>query len=470
MNILIGMIQSDEGDILLEGTVVRIRNPHDAARRGISMVHQELMPFPDLTIAENMYMGHEPLSWFPGWIDRHRMNQSAAQMLRSLGVSLPIQQTMRSLRVSEIQIVEIAKALAHKAKVIILDEPTSALSEQEAAKLLTILRDLRNHGATILYISHRLDEIFQIADKVTVLRDGKHVVTCSCQELNRDRMINLIVGEQMINSFGVSRPHQQEVILQVEHICRDRVISDVSFQIRRGEVLGIAGLMGAGKTELLQSIYGLMPIDTGQIRVRGKPAIIRNPSDAIAHGIAMVTDDRKMYGLVPKMSLKHNITLSALWRYCVGPWIHYGKENAAANSSIQAFGIRAPSHEFVVDHLSGGNQQKVIFAKSLLNQPDILLLDEPTQGIDIAAKTEIYETIRRLASDGKAVAIASSEIPEIIRVSHRILVMRQGRIVAECETSKTSQEEIVRLSMPLRVVNIDMGNEDAGDRKGMKSL
>ncbi len=448
MRIFIGLTEPDDGEILLDGIPVRIRNPHDAAKKGIAMVHQELMPFPDLTVAENIFMGHEPLSWIPGWVDRRRMHRQAGRLLDELGLSLSPRQKMRALRLSEMQVVEIAKSLTYQARVIIMDEPTSALSRYEVERLFEIIRDLRRRGMAVIYVSHRLEETLQIADRVTILRDGRHVVTCDRAELDEDKIIRAMVGGEF-RAFGPAAQRRcGDVLLSVERLSRPPRFQDVSFQVRRGEVLGVTGLMGAGKTELLSAISGLTPPDSGRVAVHGRSVTLRNPAQAIRHGIAMVTEDRKTYGLVLGMSLKHNVTLSALRRYCRGPMIDRHRENAAADHSIRLLRIQASNRDQRVDQLSGGNQQKVVFAQSLLTEPDILILDEPTRGIDVAAKAQIYEIIARLAAEGKAIILASSELPEVLTLSDRILILREGRVVAERRPAETSQEDLLRLAMP----------------------
>ena len=449
MKTLAGVHQPDEGEILLDGKSVRIKNPHEAIRLGISMIHQELLPFPDLTVAENICMGQEPTRWMPYWLDKPAMNRRAEEMLGRLGVAFPTTRKMRHLSVAEIQTVEIAKALVHNARVIIMDEPTSAISQREVDALFDMIRDLRRQGVAIIYISHKMDEIFRVADTITVLRDGRYVATHDAADLDRDRLIALMVGRDLLaTEFPLSAPVPGEVALEVRQLTQPGKVRQVSFHVRRGEILGIAGLMGAGRTELVSAIFGLAPAASGEIRVHGRPVWIASPRDALDQGIALVAEDRKTFGLVPGMSVKQNLTLADLGQCCRGPWIDHRRENQVADEQIRAMAIRARDRNQRVNSLSGGTQQKIVVAKALLTRPAILILDEPTRGIDIGAKNEIYAIIRRLAAGGTAVIMVSSELPEILSLSHRILVMREGAVTAELDPRRTTQEEILRYAMP----------------------
>lgn len=448
MKTLIGIHAPDSGEVLLGGTHVRFRNPHDALRAGISMIHQELLPFPDLTVAENICMGQEPTRWFPGWLDRPAMRRRAQELLDRFGVTIGPTRKMKSLSVAEMQTVEIAKALAHNAEVIIMDEPTSAISDREVDALFEVIRDLKRRGVAIIYISHKMDEIFQIADTITVLRDGRYVATHDAPTLDRDRLIALMVGRELTAMLPKATAEQGDVALEVRGLSQPGKFRDVSFQVRRGEILGIAGLMGAGRTELMSAVFGLAPASTGEIRVEGRTVCIASPRDAIDHGIAMVTEDRKQFGLVPTMSVKQNVTLANLRRCCRGWMIDHREENRVADEQINTFAIKTRDRNQKTSSLSGGTQQKVVVAKALLTDPAILILDEPTRGIDIGAKSEIYAIMTRLAGEGKAIVMVSSELPEILTLSHRILVMREGAVTAELNPQDTTQEEILKYAMP----------------------
>lgn len=452
MKTLIGMYMPDSGQILWKGASVRFRNPHEALRRGISMIHQELLPFPHLTVAENICMGQEPTRWLPGWLDKPAMHRRAQGLLARLGVALSPQRTMRELSVAEMQTVEIAKALAYRAQLIIMDEPTSALSQRETDALFSVIGDLTRQGVAVIYISHKMDEVFRIADTITVLRDGHYVATHDAGDLAPGKLIALMVGRELASGpkRRSGRPEQSEgsdIALEVRGLTRAGKFRDVGFQLRRGEVLGIAGLMGAGRTELVSAIFGLAPAEAGEIRVGGRPVRVTSPRDAIAHGIALVSEDRKGYGLVPRMSVKQNLTLASLGRCCRGPLIDHARENRVADEQIRAFAIKTRDRNQTVDRLSGGTQQKIVVAKALLTDPMVLILDEPTRGIDIGAKHEIYAIISRLAGQGKAIIMVSSELPEVLALSDRILVICEGAVTAMLDPRHTTQEEILRYAM-----------------------
>jgi inositol transport system ATP-binding protein len=453
MRILAGLAQPDSGELRLDGERVRLRHPYDALRRGICMIHQELLPFPEMTVAENIFMGQEPvfsqtLARAAGWVDRRAMNQQARQLLDRLGVGAPPERLMKQLSVAQMQGVEIAKALAHDARLIIMDEPTSALSAHETDALLGTIAQLRARGVAIVYVSHKLEEVFQVADSITVLRDGCHIATEAAAQLTPEKLISLMVGRELAASGSVETAAADGgVILALRGLGRTGRFKDVSLDLRRGEILGVAGLMGAGRTDLLSAIYGLAPADSGEIFVRGKSERIGSPRAALALGIALVSEDRKTLGLVPRLSVKQNVTLSSLARCCRMGFVYSGRENCIADKQIAEFGIRTPSREQDVMNLSGGNQQKVVIAKALLTEPDILLLDEPTRGIDVAAKAEVHAIVRRLARQGKAIMLVSSELPEVLALSDRLLVMRQGAISAELNPRHTTQEEVMRCAM-----------------------
>ncbi len=449
MKILAGIHAPDSGEVLMNGTRLALGSAHAALNAGIAMIQQELLPFLHLTVAENIFMGHEPVTRFPGWIDKAAMREQAAALMQRLGIELSPKQKMRELRVAEMQAVEIAKALAHQARVIIMDEPTSALSKREAEALFRIILELRQDGATVIYISHKLEEVFQLADRVSVLRDGAHVATAPVRELSRDRLIALMVGRSVDEAAAGPQVETGAVALSVRGLNKTGKFADVSFDVRRGEVLGLAGLMGAGRSEIVSAIYGLDPADSGEIQVSGRPVIIRKPKDALRAGIGLVTEDRKRFGFVPALGVKQNLTLASLRQWCSAGFIRSESEKRAAEEQVHAFGIKAAHLQQHVEHLSGGNQQKVAIARTLLAGPEILLVDEPTRGIDIAAKAEVHALIRQLARRGKAIVLVSSELPELFSLSDRILVLRQGRVSAEFETRRTTPEEVLKFAMPV---------------------
>jgi ABC-type sugar transport system ATPase subunit len=435
MRILAGIETPDSGTIAFDG-------------RGISMIHQELLPFPDLTVAENIWMGQEPVrAW--GWLDRPAMLRGARERLARAGLALDPTRPMRELSVAEIQGVEIAKAIARQADLLIMDEPTSALSAREAESLFAIIADLKRNGAAILYISHHIEEVFRIADSVTVLRDGRHVATEPVSALDPARLIALMVGRELDASIARTPEPPGEAALAVRSLSKRGRFRDVSFELRRGEVLGVAGLMGAGRTDFASAIFGLAPADAGEILVSGRPVRIASPADALRHGIAMVTEDRKEFGIFPELSVQQNLTMTGLARCCTGPLIRHRDERSTALEQIRKFRIRAAGEGAPVRNLSGGNQQKVVVAKALLPDPAVVILDEPTRGIDVGAKAEIYGLISDLARAGKAILLVSSEMNEILQLSDRILVMREGELAGEVRPGRATAEEILRIAMPV---------------------
>ena len=434
MRIIAGSESADAGEVRFHG-------------RGIAMIHQELLPFPDLTVAENICMGREPVRRLPGWLDKRAMNREARELMNRLGVPVDPARRMRDLTFAEQQSVEIAKALGRQADLIIMDEPTSALSARESERLFDLMLDLKRRGVSIVYISHRLQEVFRLADTITVMRDGRHVATRPAAELDEGQLIAMMVGRSLEPAAAVSLD-AGEVILEVRGLTREGRFRDVSFALRRGEILGMAGLVGAGRTDVAAAIFGLAPATGGEILIHGRPARIGSPAEALAHGIAMVTEDRKEYGFVPDMSIQENLTLSSLRRYCWGPLLRLGVEGQAADEQIRRFAVRAAGRGQPVKNLSGGNQQKVVLARALLTDPEVLILDEPTRGIDIGAKSEIYSLITRLAREGKAILLVSSEMNEILALSSRILVMREGAVAADVRPGSVTPEEILRYAMP----------------------
>jgi inositol transport system ATP-binding protein len=355
---------------------------------------------------------------------------------------------MRELSVAGMQTVEIARALGADASVVIMDEPTAAISDREVDALFKAINTLRKRGVGVIYITHKMAEVSRIADRVTVLRDGCHVATRPVAEMDETRLIPLMVGREIQTEAREPRVISDEVALSVEKLGREGAFREITFNIRKGEVLGLAGLMGAGRSEVASAIFGLAPVDRGTIRIKGKPVKIRRPADAMRHGIGMVTEDRKGYGIVPGMTVANNITLAALSRCCTGPLIHLKEEKTLAQETIGRFGIKCQPRQRISE-LSGGNQQKAVIARTMLAAPEIVILDEPTRGIDIGAKAEIYQIIRSLAAGGTTVLLISSELPELLSLSDRIIVMREGAITATLDPAHTSQEEILKHAIPL---------------------
>ena len=446
MKILMGILLPDEGEILYKGVKVKFMSVQEAIKTGISMIHQELLPFPELSIAENIFMGNEPTSRIPGWINKREMNKNAALLMDKLGAKVDVTRAMKELSIAEMQMVEIAKAISNQSEVIIMDEPTSALSNREIAILFSIIEELKQQGIAIIYISHKMDEIFKISDTISVMRDGKHITTCAINAIDQKKLISLIVGREINSIFDKKENTPGEVILSVTELTGEK-FKDINFNLRRGEILGIAGLMGSGRTEIVNSIYGLEKIVKGDIFINGKKVKIRSPKDAIKNSIGLVSEDRKKYGLVLGSSVKHNISLSSLEKCKNGLFLNLNEENEIANAQINKLNIKTSSSDQLANYLSGGNQQKIVIAKVLLNDADIIIFDEPTRGIDIGAKSEIYKLMNQLTNEGKALIVISSELPEILGLSDRILVIREGEIKAELSQAEATQELIMKHAM-----------------------
>jgi inositol transport system ATP-binding protein len=446
MKILMGILLPDEGEILYKGVKVKLMSVQEAIKTGISMIHQELLPFPELSIAENIFMGNEPTSRIPGWINKREMNKNAALLMDKLGAKVDVTRAMKELSIAEMQMVEIAKAISNQSEIIIMDEPTSALSNREIAILFSIIEELKQQGIAIIYISHKMDEIFKISDTITVMRDGKHITTCAINAIDQKKLISLIVGREINSIFDKKENTPGEVILSVTELTGEK-FKDINFNLRRGEILGIAGLMGSGRTEIVNSIYGLEKIVKGDIFINGKKVKIRSPKDAIKNSIGLVSEDRKKYGLVLGSSVKHNISLSSLEKCKNGLFLNLKEENEIANAQINKLNIKTSSSDQLANYLSGGNQQKIVIAKVLLNDADIIIFDEPTRGIDIGAKSEIYKLMTQLATEGKALIVISSELPEILGLSDRILIIREGEIKAELSQAEATQELIMKHAM-----------------------
>ncbi|GAB3263314.1 sugar ABC transporter ATP-binding protein [Larkinella harenae] len=447
MKILVGLYQPDAGEIFFEGQELKSQAVSEVLKKGISMIHQELLVVPELTVAQNIFLGRESRGGLFGWIDEKKLNQDAGALLTQMGVTISPSTKMKYLSVAEMQMVEIAKAISNNAKVIIMDEPTSALSDKEVATLFGIIRDLKQQGVAIIYISHKMDEIFTISDTITVLRDGKYIATQPAAELDNNALIRMMVGREIASLFPDSRTQKGKEVLAVRNLRRNGKFANINFEVHAGEVLGLAGLMGAGRTEIARAIFGLDPLDEGEIYLRGKQLIIKTPQDAIQNGIGYVSEDRKGLGFIPGLSVKHNITLGSLSNHTKGPFIQDQSEATTAARMIADLRIKTPGPDQQVQFLSGGNQQKVVIAKVLLSSPELVILDEPTRGIDIGAKSEIYKLINQLAADGIAVIMISSELPEILGLSDRILVLSQGQQTALLSKEDATQETIMHYAV-----------------------
>ena len=455
MNVLAGVFPPDRGTILLEGKPIAFKNPREAQENGIAIIFQELNLVPDLTIAENIFLGREPLNRF-GLVDYARMNQDAAALLAELELDANPRTPVSRLRVGAQQVVEIAKAISFRSRVIIMDEPTSAITEHEIEVLFRQIKRLKQNGVGLVYITHKLDELPIIADDITVLRDGKFVATAALHEVSRDKMIGMMVGRELSDLFPKTPAQPGDEVLQVRNLSLqhpertgDFAVRDVSFEVRHGEVLGIFGLMGAGRTELLQTIFGLHPkTSTGEIRIEGQPVSVSSPEEAIAAGLALAPEDRKAEGVVLGLSVAQNVTLSCLPKIERLGLLQTKTERALVGKYMSRLRVKTPSIDQAVVNLSGGNQQKVVLAKWLATGPKVLLLDEPTRGIDINAKKEIYALIDELAKSGLGVVMVSSELPEILGISDRIVVLCEGRKTAEFSRAEASEEKVVRAALP----------------------
>ena len=445
MKVLAGVYTKDAGVITVKGREVEIPNPRAAQLLGINMIHQELNLMPDLTVAQNIFIGREPRARLRFVLDDKQINEQTEKLLETLHLKLSPRTKVADLTVAKQQMVEIAKALSHNADVLIMDEPTAALTEAEIDELFVIIRRLRDSGVGVVYISHRLEELKQISDRITVMRDGHYIDTVPTPEAKIEQIISMMVGRTIFETTPeVPEVPSQEPVLEVRNLSRGRVIKDVSFTLYRSEILGFAGLMGAGRTEVARAIFGADPIDSGEIYVKGRRVAIKSPSDAVRHGIGYLSEDRKRYGLTLGMDVEANVVLAAFHKFL--NWLGLVKSaetRATAAHFVSALAIKTPSLQQKVRNLSGGNQQKVVIAKWLTADTDILIFDEPTRGIDVGAKSEIYRLLNDLVQQGKSIIMISSELPEILRMSHRIIVMCEGRITGELSSAEATQEKIM---------------------------
>lgn len=446
MKILAGAERSDAGTIMIDGAEVDIGSPQEAFGLGISIIYQEFNLVPHMTAAENIYLGREPQKLLPGLVDFRRMYSESEQTTNSLGVKLDVRSLVGSLSVAQQQMVEVAKATSWKSRVIAMDEPSATLTDHEIRNLFDLIRRLKAEKVAVVYISHRLEEVFEIADRVSVLRDGHLVAVNNVSELDRDGIIRLMVGRELKEKTPKQPKPFGDVALEVRGLSRKKALKDVSFSVRRGEVLGLAGLVGAGRTEVARAIFGAYQIDSGEILIDGAAVSIKSPWDAIRHGIGLVTEDRKALGLVLGMAVRENISLANLDKMSRAGFVSRQAERAAARRFVEELMIKTPSVEQAVQNLSGGNQQKVVLAKWLLTKSRVMIFDEPTRGIDVGAKAEIYQLMNRLASSGVAIIMISSELPEILEMSDRIIVMHEGEIAGELSAREASPESVMHLA------------------------
>jgi ribose transport system ATP-binding protein len=446
MKILAGAQAADSGGILLEGAPVTMHSPHHAQQLGISMIYQEFNLSPFLSVAENIFLGREPRLGRTPFVHWRRMHAEAREILARIRVDLDVRRPVHELSVAQQQMVEIAKALSVNAKIIVMDEPSATLTDHELAALFELIKTLRRQGLGIIYISHRLEEVFEIGQRVTIMRDGQHVATKEVCDVTREDIIRMMVGRDLHEEFPKEVFERGEERLRVENLSRTGAFREVSFKVHRGEIVGLTGLVGAGRTEVARAIFGADPISAGKIFLDGEPVLVRSPQDAIRQGIGLLTEDRKQQGLVLGMSVRENTTLANLKALLRGPFIARRKEREVAQRYVNDLRIKTPSIEQAAQNLSGGNQQKVVLAKWLYTGSKVLIFDEPTRGIDVGAKVEIYKLMNDLVRNGVAILMISSELPEILGMCDRILVMHEGRITGELARAEATQEKIMRLA------------------------
>jgi rhamnose transport system ATP-binding protein len=442
IKIISGVYEPDGGSILIGGRETRFSSPEDAKRAGVATIYQELLLFPELTVAENIFLGHAPRAGM-GRIDWRAMRARAEALLASLEIDdLAANQVVGALSVGNRQRVEILRALSHDARILIMDEPTAALTESDVTRLFDIVRRLRARGVGIVYISHRLDEIFAIGDRVTVLRDGAYVGARNVADTNASELVQMMVGRRIDNLFPKTTVPIGAPVLEARDIVRHPMTKSVSLTVRAGEIVGLAGLVGSGRSELAQTLFGITPAESGEIRLMGEAVTIRSAEGARSKGIAYVPEDRGVQGLVRPMSVLHNFSLAALGALSRAGFIDRGAERRMAEEGVQRFRVKTSSVEEIAGRLSGGNQQKIVLGKWLANNPKLLILDEPTRGIDVGAKAEIHRLMSELAGAGVAILMISSELPEVLGMSDRVLVMREGRFVAEFDRAHATSEAV----------------------------
>ena len=447
MKILIGAYKADSGAVWFNGEELDLATltVHKALDKGISMIFQELSLVPDMSVAENIFIGREPTVGKTGIVDRKKLMQQTQKLLDQFGMtSIRPEDTPRSMSTAKMQMIEICKALSYHSQLIIMDEPTSSLTEDECKMLFQIVEQLKKEGITFIFISHKMDEIYAVADEMTVLRDGQTIDSKPVNEMPMPELIAKMVGREISTVFPARNTQLGETVLEVRNLTKKGRFEDVSFSLHKGEILGFAGLVGAGRTEIMEALFGYNPADSGEILLRGEQVRINRPKDAINRGMVMVTEDRKLTGLFLGLSIQHNMMIANLKPYLKGIAVSSAKATRACKESTERFRIKLASLNQEVSHLSGGNQQKVVLARWMMLDPDIIILDEPTRGIDIGAKMQIYQMMQELANQGKAIIMISSELPEVIGLSDNIVVMFEGRITGKLAGSEATQDQIMR--------------------------
>ena len=454
IKVITGVHQPDEGEIYLNGEKVEFRNPKDAQNWGIAAIYQHVTCYPDLNVTENIFMGHEKIQKRTRRILWKEMHAEANKLLKELGANFDAKALMGALSVAEQQIVEIAKALSTNAKIIIMDEPTAALTRNESEELYRITEKLRDSGTSVIFISHRFEDMYRLASKVTVFRDSKYIGSWGVHDISNEDLIVAMVGREIKQLFPKTEAVIGEEVLSVENLGRTGFFAGVSFTLRKGEILGLTGLVGAGRSEVCQALFGIEPADKGRILIKGKETKVTSPLQAMKQGIGYLSEDRQQQGLILSWGIDKNITLPSLDRLSSKGWLNKKKEEAIASVLSKKVNVKTPSIYNLASSLSGGNQQKVAVAKLLTTDLDIIILDEPTKGVDVGAKSAIYEIISDLACQGYGVIMVSSEMPEVLSMSDRILVMREGRITAEIESKIATQEAILEAAMMNKEDNV----------------
>lgn len=447
MKILTGIYQADGGEILLEGSPITVSSTKEATSYGISMIHQELNLMKDLTVAENIFIGREPKKILNLFINDAKLNDMANTLFQKLSLVMDVKDKVETLTIAKQQVVEIAKALSYESKILIMDEPTTALTETEIDALFEIINSLKRNGVGIIYISHRMDELKRISDRITVMRDGQFIKTVDTVTTEIKEVIHLMVGREIyVDSKPNRLAENEQIVLQLDNVTTRSHIKNISFSLRKGEILGFAGLMGAGRTEVANAIFGVDKVKKGEIYLKGNAVKISSPAEAVRYGIGYLTEDRKHLGLLLDMDVKTNLTLSTINDFHKLGFINEKKIEEVSKEYVNRLNIKTPSVHQQIRFLSGGNQQKVVIAKWLLKNCEILIFDEPTRGIDVGAKGEIYKLLEELASEGKSIIMISSELPEVLRMSHRIVVMSEGKVTGILDAEEANQQKIMELA------------------------
>ncbi len=446
MKILFGIYHADSGDIYLKGKQCHFESPNDALKQGVAMIHQELSAVRQLTVTENIFLGKELRKKGTNFLDRSEMHRQAVELMETLHIQINPKSIMEELSVSQQQLCELVKAVSYNADLFIMDEPTSAMTESEVEHLFSIVRELTARGIAIIYITHKLDEVYQIADEVSVYRDGKYIGSGKMQEVTLNQLVEMMVGRSITQMFPKEEVSIREELLRVEGLSCEGTFSDVSFTLHRGEILGMAGLVGAGRSEVMEALFGIRKKSAGKVFIEGKEVTIKWPKDAIANKIAMLTEDRKFNGCFLPLNVSQNMIMASVKKYCAGPFLKKRAVRMTGEKMRELLSIKTPGLNQQIVNLSGGNQQKVLVGRWLLTEPEILIFDEPTRGIDVGTKSEIHKLLTQMAKEGKGIIIISSEMPEVMGMSDNIIVMHEGKVTGRLNRQEVSQEKILMLA------------------------